>query len=928
MNIKNYHTMTIKIKNKPQVATRKAVAKRAPKQQEPRPKPQNEDVVGVLAGELHAFRRSILYFIKVMWGLVPQEAKPEYQEQWNAVLRSEGETWLRLKDQVKPEWFGTCIDHPNGYQIWSWHNFVKGEHVSWQQTLVLLGIEKAINSRTVSRHISVRSGHGIGKAHRPDDVIPTPHGLRKISDVQPGDCLFGEYGQPVKVLETKHWKNIPFYKVTFGDGSSVDVSSGHLWKVKNRNDRRTGANWQVISTEDIVKQGVLRPNGVSLAKQWEIPTQGSVHYNQVEVPVDAYTYGVWLGDGDKNSGRITNIDNEVWKNIAYKTNVVGKTRTAIGLQVDLRKHGLFGCSTYTAAVDRRYKYSQKRLEVLQGLLDTDGWVEKCGSAAFSSTSRQLTRDVIEIARSLGLRAREEKYKDNEHAGSWTTHITWDGVTTLFRIERKQKALINPEERYKKRWIASIEPVEKGDGICFSVDGEIYQCRDHIVTHNSATMSWVVLWFLYCFYQAQVPATAPTSGQMHDVLWKELSLWIARIKPDRAKEVFEWQHDYIRMKYDPETWFARAKTSTKENTEALAGVHSDHVLIAVDEASGVPEQVFNTAEGALTSGNVFVIMISNPTRTVGYFFDSHHKNADDWQTFEFTCEQTPLVDIRYVERQAKRHGVESDEYRIRVKGQFPSEDMMDDTGYLQLVPRSKVIVEPAIANVQLIGKKFLGIDPSGEGDDECEFVLRDQFRAYNPVTLNTTNDSEIAEHILTLADRYNLKTGDIVIEGFGKGATVAQKVAKATKGKLDLYVVLPGNTPKEEEKASGEFFQRFLAEVDDTQTDIYLNVRALMHFRMRDWIFGGGRILDNNTENSDWGEQIANVRYKRTLQGNKIQIMSKQEMNKLRIKSPNKNDALALTFLLDRNDPQENAHTAEERAAIAEEERVDDQFSVL
>lgn len=600
--------MTIKIKNKPQVATRKAVAKRAPKQQEPRPKPQNEDVVGVLAGELHAFRRSILYFIKVMWGLVPQGAKPEYQEQWNAVLRSEGETWLRLKDQVKPEWFGTCIDHPNGYQIWSWHNFVKGEHVSWQQTLILLGIEKAINSRTVSRHISVRSGHGIGK--------------------------------------------------------------------------------------------------------------------------------------------------------------------------------------------------------------------------------------------------------------------------------------------------------------------------------SATMSWVVLWFLYCFYQAQVPATAPTSGQMHDVLWKELSLWIARIKPDRAKEVFEWQHDYIRMKYDPETWFARAKTSTKENTEALAGVHSDHVLIAVDEASGVPEQVFNTAEGALTSGNVFVIMISNPTRTVGYFFDSHHKNADDWQTFEFTCEQTPLVDIRYVERQAKRHGVESDEYRIRVKGQFPSEDMMDDTGYLQLVPRSKVIVEPAIANVQLIGKKFLGIDPSGEGDDECEFVLRDQFRAYNPVTLNTTNDSEIAEHILTLADRYNLKTGDIVIEGFGKGTAVAKKVSKATKGKLELYVVLPGNTPKEEERYNGEFFGRFLHEVDETTTDIYLNLRALMHFRMRDWIFGGGRILDNNTENSDWGEQIANVRYKRTLQGNKIQIMSKQEMNKLRIKSPNKNDALALTFLLDRNDPQENAQSAEERAALAEEERVDDKFSVL
>ena len=139
--------------------------------------------------------------------------------------------------------------------------------------------------------------------------------------------------------------------------------------------------------------------------------------------------------------------------------------------------------------------------------------------------------------------------------------------------------------------------------------------------KSATCSWIVLWFLYSFYESQVPCTAPTAHQMHDVLWKELSLWISRIKDDEVRNLYDWKSDYVRIKYAPAGWFARARTSSKENTEAIAGVHADHVAVVVDEASGVPEQVFTTAQGALTSGNVLFIMISNGTQTMGYFFDS-------------------------------------------------------------------------------------------------------------------------------------------------------------------------------------------------------------------------------------------------------------------------------------------------------------------
>lgn len=530
------------------------------------------------AARLARYRVSILLMIRDFWGLTPQPCKPEYRKQWEEVVRASGETWLKLKDEVSAEWFGDPKENADGTISWVWFDFQKGKHISWQQTMILLSIQKAVQQKQLSRHISVKSGHGIGK--------------------------------------------------------------------------------------------------------------------------------------------------------------------------------------------------------------------------------------------------------------------------------------------------------------------------------SAVTTWVVIWFLYCYFMSQVPVTAPTSGQMHDVLWKELAIWINRIKEESVKDIFEWQHDYIRIRYEPESWFARAKTSTKENTEALAGVHADHVLIAVDEASGVPEQVFNTAEGALTSGNVFVLLISNATRTMGYFYDSHNKNSSDWQTFSFNCEQSPLVDREYVKRQAKRHGVTSDEYRIRVKGEFPSEDMMDDSGYIQLIPRPRILVTPSAGDVVFLGRKILGIDPSGEGSDQCEFVLRDNFRAQNLLTLQTTNEREIAEWIIKFSEQFELKSRDIVVEAFGKGAEAAKHVAVSTKGKLDIYAVLPGNAPDYEERTNGQYFNRFPNEHDDDLTDLFLNIRAVMNWRMRNWLLAGGQIIDNNTEESEFASQIAVNKIKRTLQGNKQQMMPKQEMNKLRIPSPNKSDALALTFLVD------------------------------
>jgi hypothetical protein len=433
--------------------------------------------------------------------------------------------------------------------------------------------------------------------------------------------------------------------------------------------------------------------------------------------------------------------------------------------------------------------------------------------------------------------------------------------------------------------------------------------------KSAMTAWIVIWFLYCYFMSQVAFTAPTAGQMHDVLWKELAIWINRIKDETVKEVFNWQHDYIRIRYEEESWFARAKTSTKENTEALAGVHADHVLIGADEASGVADQIYNTAEGALTSGNVFVFLISNPTKTSGYFFDSHNKNRSDWQRFTFNCEESPVVDRGYVKRQAKRHGVNSDEYRIRVKGIFPSEDAMDEKGYMQLIPRSRIITAPSLGvDDVFIGRKRLGIDPSGDGSDSTEFCIRDDFRAKIVKTLLSTNDKEIALWTIKIATQYNLSSKDIAMEGFGNGAAAARHVVLNSKGKLAPYVVLPGSAPEYESSINSEFFNRWPDEVDEDDRDLYLNIRAVMHVRMRTWLLGGGMLLDPNPNQSDWVEEISSNKIRRPMHGNKSQMMSKVEMAKLMIPSPNKSDALALTFLLD--DPPATKSVEERRAEQA------------
>lgn len=398
--------------------------------------------------------------------------------------------------------------------------------------------------------------------------------------------------------------------------------------------------------------------------------------------------------------------------------------------------------------------------------------------------------------------------------------------------------------------------------------------------KSCTMSWLLLWFLFCNHEAQIACTAPSRTQMKDVLWKEVKKWINKM-PESIQEQYDHQSDYLRMTDAPEVWFARARTARKENPEALAGVHGPAVMLLCDEASGVPEEIFNTVEGALTEEHVFVIMISNPTRVTGYFYESHNMeeggDGDAWEKFHFSTIDCPRVTAAYEERIIKKHGKDSDEYKIRVLGDFPSSEAVDDEGYVNLLSPDDIVeidVPQTLTNTIWIGTPIMGVDPAGEGIDTTDWVIRDSFKARRVHTEKLSSDKSIAKKTIELAIRNGVKAEDIYVDSFGEGGKAAIELVKQG---WHINAVHVGDQCEE-----------------DDDKELYMNIRAMIYSRLKRWTKTGGEYI----KSEKWKKELSTIRERRSEGKSRIQIMSKQKMRKKGFRSPNTADAMALTFTED------------------------------
>ena len=387
------------------------------------------------------------------------------------------------------------------------------------------------------------------------------------------------------------------------------------------------------------------------------------------------------------------------------------------------------------------------------------------------------------------------------------------------------------------------------------------------TGKSTTASWAMLWFLLLRYPVKVVVTAPTSSQLFDAMFAELKRWINEL-PKELQELLNVKSDRVELVRAPAEAFISCRTARAETPEALAGVHSDNVLLIVDEASGVPEQVFEAAAGSMSGHNATTLMLSNPTRSSGTFFESHNRMANSWWTRTWSCVDSPLVSDEFVKEMEMRYGDTSNAFRVRVLGEFPLSD--DNT----IIPFH--LVEAAQHRDIVVSEEtsvVWGLDVARFGSDATALCKRQgpvvtELRSWRGLDLMQTTGRVVAEYEALSPSK---RPTEILVDSIGVGSGVVDRLRE-----LDLPVrgINVAESP--------------------SMGDTYMNLRSELWFKCKAWLEDRSCKLPKDDQLQ---AELTAIRYSFTSSG-KMKAESKDEMRRRGVGSPDLADALCLTMASD------------------------------
>lgn len=351
-----------------------------------------------------------------------------------------------------------------------------------------------------------------GRAIEVNELVETPEGLKLWKDIKIGDYLFGNHNTITKVVNIPFVGESPCYKITLRDGRTITASDNHIWNVYKRNSKKPILKTTLELFNEYKHSHKISsrvPKGIEYI--YSIPSNEGVEFEENTTQIDPYTFGLLLGDGcfKHLSCYYTceTTDFDIIKQYIPYQYTKWKDKYAYRIHIPnwrtlLKFYKLVDKGSEDKFIPREFKYNSRkvRLSLLQGLMDTDGYVSTDGIPIFTTVSEFLCQDIMWLARSLGYNCSFKKHpagykKDGIYKRCKDVYIVKIyGGPEVFKLPRKSN-LVNYKSNYAKSRrdstrIINIEFVGNKQCKCVTVDAldDSFLIGDFIQTHNSKSYS--------------------------------------------------------------------------------------------------------------------------------------------------------------------------------------------------------------------------------------------------------------------------------------------------------------------------------------------------------------------------------------------------------------------------------------------------------